>query len=246
MRRWEKLFLIFFVCTLGVLSASEIVTLRSKDGFLLKGWLDLPSKGKPPYRLALMAHEYGADHRMWENLAAQMRRRGYATLAVDLRGHGASDRRHGKKIRVRPGHFSEDAKRIGFRKIPDDLRAWMDRMEARKDIEIEEPVFFGSSLGGGAVIPLMIDFEPKAVVTLSPASPGNFNKKEVMESVEESNSPWLIVSSQRDFARKSVELYAAKAQLPTLLVVPGQGHGSYTLPSAGRYIKAFLDRYLKR
>ncbi|WP_292664384.1 alpha/beta fold hydrolase [Nitratifractor sp.] len=243
---WKRAVLVFFGLGLGLLAASELLTLHSKDGFVLKGWLDLPSQGKPPYRLALMAHEYGSDHRMWKELAAQMRRRGYATLAVDLRGHGASDMRNGKKVRVRPGHFEADAKRIGFARIPDDLRAWMDRMEARKDIEIEEPVFFGSSLGGGAVIPLMIDYEPKVVVTLSPASPGNFNKREVMESVEESNSPWLIVSSQRDFARKSAEFYAAKALLPTLLIVPGEGHGSYTLPSAGGYIKAFLDRYLKR
>ena len=243
---WKKIALIFLGISLWSLSASETLTLQSKDGFLLKGWLDLPSEGKPPYRLTLMAHEYGSDHRMWDQLAKAMRQRGYATLAVDLRGHGASDLRHGKKIRVKPGHFSADAKRIGFARIPDDLRAWMDRMEERQDIDIEEPVFFGSSLGGGAVIPLMLDYEPKAVVTLSPASPKNFKKKEVMESVEESNSPWLIVSSQRDFARKSAELYAAKAQLPTLIVVPGQGHGSYTLPSAGGYIKAFLDRYLKQ
>ena len=242
---WKRALLIFFGLGFGLLAASELLTLQAKDGFVLKGWLDLPSQGKAPYRLALMVHEYGSDHRMWKALAAQMRRRGYATLAVDLRGHGASDRRHGKQVRVKPGHFLADAKRIGFARIPDDLRAWMDKMEARKDIEIEEPVFFGSSLGGGAVIPLMLDYEPKAVVTLSPASPKNFNKKEVMESVEESNSPWLIVSSQRDFARKSAELYASKAQLPTLIIVPGQGHGSYTLPSAGGYIKAFLDRYLK-
>jgi len=242
----RKLILTFLFWGFGWLAASEMLTLQSKDGFILKGWLNLPSKGKAPYPLALMVHEYGSDHRMWDELAAQMRRRGYATLAVDLRGHGASDRRHGRKLRVRPGHFSEDGRRIGFARIPEDLRAWMDAMEARKNIEIEEPVFFGSSLGGGAVIPLMIDYEPKAVVTLSPASPKNFNKKEVMESVEESNSPWLIVSSQRDFARKSAELYAAKAQLPTLIVVPGQGHGSYTLPSARGYIKAFWDRYLKR
>jgi hypothetical protein len=83
------------------------------------------------------------------------------------------------------------------------------------------------------------------VVTLSPASPRNFDAKKAMESVEESASPWLIVTSKGDFARKSAESYAAKAQLPTLIVVPGKGHGSYTLPSARGYIRAFLDRYLK-
>ena len=132
----RKLIPLFFGMFLWSLAASEILTLQSKDGYVLKGWLDLPTEGKPPYPLALMVHEYGSDHTMWKALAEQMRRRGYATLAVDLRGHGASDKRHGRKLRVRPGHFSEDGRRIGFARIPKDLRAWMDALEARKDIEI--------------------------------------------------------------------------------------------------------------
>jgi len=236
---------IFFLMITLCISA-ETLSITSQDGFVLKGWLSKPNRQSPRYKLALMVHEYASDHRMWRELSADMRRRGYATLEVDLRGHGLSDRKGSKKIQVNPGNFSEDARRIGFAQIPEDLRAWMDLMEAREDIDIEEPVLFGSSLGGGAIIPLMIDVEPIAVVTLSPASPASFHKKELMESVEESASPWLIITSKGDFARKSAETYAAKAQLPTLIVVPGQGHGSHTLPSVRRYIDAFLDRYLGR
>ncbi len=241
----RRRFVIFvLLCGTPWLLGSELLSLHTKDGFLLKGWLEFPSKGKPPYHLALLVHEYGSDHRMWDTMAKKLRRYGYATLAVDLRGHGASTRRNGQEIRVRPGHFQDDAKRIGFSKIPDDLHAWMDRIERRKEIDIEEAVFFGSSLGGGAVIPLMIDYEPKAVVTLSPASAANFDPKAVMESVRESDTPWLIVTSQRDFVRKSARRYADEALLATLIVVPGSGHGSHILPSAQGYIDAFLDRYL--
>ena len=238
--------LLLLAITIMILSASETLSIQSRDGFTLKGWLSFPKEAKPPYRLALMVHEYGSDHRMWKELSTDLHQRGYATLEIDLRGHGLSDRKKGKKVRVNPGHskFTEDANRIGFARIPDDLRSWMELMDERKDIDIDEPVLFGSSLGGGAVIPLMIDLEPKAVVTLSPASPRSFHKKELMESVEESASPWLIITSKGDFARKSAENYAAKAQLPTLIVVPGQGHGSYSLPSARGYIDVFLDRYL--
>jgi dienelactone hydrolase len=241
----KRLLIFLLTATLG-LFASEVLTLKTPDGFVLKGWLTLPEKGRAPYRLALMSHEYGSDHRMWKELSQEMRRRGYATLEVDLRGHGESQMRHGKRASVHPGHgrMGQDAKEIGFVKIPEDLTAWMEKMDAREDIDIEEPVFFGSSLGGGAVTPLIIDYEPKAVVTLSPASPKNFGLKKAMESAQESASPWLIVTSKGDFARKTAERYAAKAQIPTLIVIPGQAHGSYTIPSAKGYIRAFLDRYL--
>ncbi|ADV46071.1 alpha/beta hydrolase family protein [Nitratifractor salsuginis] len=242
----KRLMIFLWAATMG-LFAAEVLTLKTPDGYRLKGWLSPPERGSAPYPLALFAHEYGSDHRMWKELSAQMRRRGYATLEVDLRGHGLSDMRKGKKRRIHAGHghFGEDAGRIGFARIPEDLAAWMERMDERKDIDIEEPVFFGSSLGGGAVIPLMLDYEPKAVVTLSPASPKNFDPKKVTEAVRESVSPWLIVSSKGDFARKTAERYAAKAQMATLILVPGQGHGSYTLPLAEGYIRVFLDRYLK-
>ncbi len=230
---------------ISILTASEILSIKSKDGFILKAWLDFPEQGKPPYPLALMVHEYGSDHSMWRDISKDLHIRGYATLAIDLRGHGASNIRNRKHLNIKKGNFLADAKRIVFKNIPDDLHRWMELMESRKDINIEKPILFGSSLGGGAVIALMLDYEPRAVVTLSPASSRVFHKNEIMESVEDSNTPWLIVSSQKDFAKKSAELYASKAQLPTLLIVPGSGHGSYNLPIASSYIDTFLNRYLK-
>jgi len=241
MKRWITLWFI----TLFSLFGAEVLTLKTSDGYELKAWFTLPAKAKPPYPLALFAHEYGSDHIMWKEISKKLRERGYATLELDLRGHGASTKKGDRVIKVKPFHFSEDAKRIDFAKIPNDLSAWMEKMDARDDIDIEEPLIFGSSLGGGAVIALMSDYEPKAVVTLSPASPKNFDKKSVIESVEQSASPWLIITSKGDFARQSAMNYAQKAQLATLIIVPGKGHGSYTLSSSLGYIWAFLDRYLK-
>ncbi len=241
----KKIVLIFLGITISILSASEILSIKSKDGFILKAWLDLPKQTKAPYPLALMVHEYGSDHRMWRSISKELHKRGYATLAVDIRGHGASNIQNKKIVKVKKGEFLSDAKRVRFDNIPDDLRAWIERLESRKDINIENLLLFGSSLGGGAVIALMLDYESKAVVTLSPASTKVFNKSEILESVENSNTPWLIVSSQKDFAKKSAEFYASKAQLATLLIVPGSGHGSYNLPIASSYINTFLDRYLE-
>ncbi|MDF7775391.1 alpha/beta fold hydrolase [Sphingomonas sp. AOB5] len=39
----------------------------------------------------LMAHSLGADHRIWDPVAAELRTAGFRTIRYDLRGHGASD-----------------------------------------------------------------------------------------------------------------------------------------------------------
>ncbi len=240
----KRILLGFFLITLLLTAGSRELTIQSSDGFVLKGWLTLPEKGKKPYPLALLVHEFAADHTMWNTMAAKLRQKGYATFTPDLRGHGASIDKNGEKVTVTLKDFGKPLPEAALEKIPEDLKRWMEKLEANKALDLEAPVFFGSSLGGGALVPLMLDYEPKLVVTLSPASPKKPYADDAWEAVENVDTAWMLVSSRNDFALKASLAYDRKALRPTLLVLPGSGHGSKLLPAAREYIDLFIRRYI--
>ncbi len=226
-------------------AGSQALTIKSSDGFQMKGWLTLPQKAKGPAPLALLVHEFGSDHRMWDQWVQRLNDMGYATFTPDLRAHGASSMKGDKKILLSVEDFGKPHPEAALEKVPEDLKAWMELLEERKELDLESPLLIGSSLGGGALIPLLLDYEAKAVITLSPAAPKKPYAKDSAEAVENSDAPWLIVSSQRDFAKKASLDYATKALRPTLLVLPGSGHGSKLLPASDGYLQLFLKNYLK-
>ncbi|WP_456391441.1 alpha/beta hydrolase [Nitratifractor sp.] len=239
----KRLVLGFFLVPLLLTAGSRELSIQSSDGFVLKGWLTLPEKGKKPYPLALLIHEFAADHTMWDPLASNLRQKGYATFAPDLRAHGASTDKKGKKVTVTLKDFGKPLPEAALEKIPEDLKRWMEVLENDKALNLEAPLFFGSSLGGGSLVPLMLDYEPKLVVTLSPASPKKPYADDAWEAVENVDTAWLLISSRNDFALKASLAYDRKALRPTLLVLPGSGHGSKLLPAAREYIDLFIRRY---
>ena len=244
MRRWIRPVFLSILLPLLLGAGETELTIKTPDGFTLKGWLTPPKKGKKPYPLALMVHEFAADHHMWDALAAKLRERGYATFIPDLRAHGASTDKKGQSIKVALRDFGKPRPEAALEKIPDDLNRWMELLEKRRDLDLEAPVFFGSSLGGGALVPLMSDYEPKLIVTLSPAAPRKPYRDEAAEATENTDTAWMLVSSQRDFALDASLNYAHKALRPTLLILPGSGHGARLLPAAAPYLELFLNRHL--
>lgn len=58
-------------------------------------------------RTALLVHGLMADHRTWRRVGPALADRGYRVIAVDLRGHGASDRAPGPEA-YRPDDHADD------------------------------------------------------------------------------------------------------------------------------------------
>lgn len=247
----KKIFLLIMVVFNLHLLATE-VNVKSEDGFLLKGWLTFPKVVKENYPIAFFSHEFGSSHKMWEPISSMLRECGYATLEVDLRGHGESILQNGAENKiigdVSEGHLqdsvSQSEKKVNFKKIPSDLVVWLDTVAENEKIDMEKLVFFGSSLGGGALIPLLMEFEPKVVVLFSPAGPKSFGEKIVNDSIANSVAKILIISSRGDFALDNAYEYTKKALVPTFLVVPGSGHGSATFDLAMPFLKTYLGKYL--
>jgi len=247
----RNFFLIFMMILNINIFASEM-SIKTEDGFVLKGWLTFPKTTKKSYPIVVLAHEFGSSHKMWEPISSMLRNRGYATFEMDLRGHGKSIMQNGKENKIiddiRAEHLSKSikmsAKKVNFKNIPNDLGLWIEKLSDNEKINMDDLVIFGSSLGGGAVIPLFIEFEPKLVVLFSPGSGKMFDEEAVDDSISNSDAKILIFSSRGDFALERSFSYAKKALTPTFITLPGSGHGSATFDLALPFLKVYLDKYL--
>ena len=240
--------LIALLITIVSLSAKEI-TLKSADGFVMHGWLDYPKEKKESYPLVFFAHQFGADHTIWNDLAADLRTKGYATLNIDLRGHGKSTMQNGKENSiindVNMDHIGEAIKqsreKVKFEKIPSDISAWLDHAGEIETLDMGGLILFGSSLGAGSLIPILPDYEAKAAVLLSPGS----GKEEVLkEALGFSETPILFIAGKNDplKAQERALKYSHYALKGTYIMISSGGHGTVLLPWVTDYIFTFLNK----
>lgn len=234
---------------LATLSAAE-VSITSKDGFKLYGWLEKPSVSKKSYPLVLFAHQFGADHTIWNALAKKLRAKGYATLNVDLRGHGKSIMQNGKENKVitdtRLNHIHEalvqSDKKIGFANIPSDLNKWLELASEDETLNLDQLYLFGSSLGAGSIIPLLNDYDAKALVAIS-AGKQKALAGDIDMALGTSMCKTLFIASKNDplGATQRTLNYEKQAIAGTAIIVPGEGHGTVLLPLSEHYIMSFLE-----
>jgi len=96
------IFLITLLCCtpLGQ-AATDRVKLTAADGYRITGILSRPAQGDGRMGVVLL-HMYRHDKKSWQPLVAELDRRGVASLAIDMRGHGESS--------IGPG--GDDANRV--------------------------------------------------------------------------------------------------------------------------------------
>ena len=143
------------------------MSLTTPDGFVLKGTLALPpAKGKVP--VVILAHQFHADRSGWAPLAEKLHARGIGTLALDLRGHGASTQKAGAEVKV-SDDFAASAKAVGFDQIPADLALAAGWVRKQPGVDGRRLGLAGASVGAFSVILAEPRVHPVAVLSLSPA-----------------------------------------------------------------------------
>ncbi|MBN2816014.1 MAG: acetylxylan esterase [Campylobacterales bacterium] len=243
----QFVFMLFFISSLF---AKEI-TLTSSDGFKLHAWLDKPANTKESAPIILFAHQFGADHTIWNDLAKKFNAKGYATLNVDLRGHGKSILQNGKENSVitdtRLDHIREalqqSNKKVSFENIPADLALWLEQLSDDDSIDMNRLYLFGSSLGGGSIIPLLSEYEAKGVVAISSGRLAELAEETDM-ALSMSMTKQLYIAAKDDpleAAQRTLE-YAKKSILGTAIIISGDGHGTVLLPQVEEYIFTFMKQ----
>ena len=133
---------------------AEEVSFTSRDGTRLAGWfIPAAAKGRSP--AIVLSHGWGRSRAELLPHADLLHRAGFAVLAFDYRHRGES---------------GGDTITMGLRER-DDLRAALDLLAARSEVDVERIGVFGMSMGGVIAILVAADDERvRALVAEAPFS----------------------------------------------------------------------------
>lgn len=228
----------------NTLTSTEMA-LTSANGFALKGTLTLPeAKGKVP--VVILAHEFRSDRLGWNPLVERLAARGIGTLALDLRGHGASTMRGGVEVAV-SADFMTSAKAVGFDFIPGDLVQAATWLRAQPGVDNRRIGLAGSSVGALSVLLAAPDIKPVAVLCLSPAGTAAFGEgvRETLKgSVVRGKATTLVLASRGD--KDAYENALALKDLPGVFLelMEGDEHGFTYFKGHADLMAVFFGEYL--
>ena len=98
----------------------------AEDGFNIKATLSYPKvKSQKEFSTVILLHSLGYNSQWWSNLPQELLNKGYAVLAIDLRGHGESVY-NAKLSKV----SWKNIKNSGYAKYPNDIIAVIDAVKA--------------------------------------------------------------------------------------------------------------------
>ena len=144
-----------------IAAALLAVTFVTADGWRIAGDYQAPSAGKPT---AILVHCVAAGRGEWAPLIQELAKRGWGTLAIDLRGHGASGA--GPKG---PDDFRGIDARGEWPQAERDILAAA-RFLKDRGVGARQLVLIGASIGANLCSRAAAVLKPRTLVLLSPGA----------------------------------------------------------------------------
>lgn len=230
------IFTILITMVFGNLNAfakTKAFQYQSKDGFNMTGNVYLPKLApgqKVP--LVVLLHSIGSTKNAWNNLPELITEKGYACLALDLRGHGQSVHNAGMKQRSWMYFTDKD-----YAKYPQDVVSAVDAIntEYAKKIDTKKMIFIGCNIGANTAIIAASKINKKgnfvrSIVMISP----RLNTKKLfvpLELVSFGQRPILIFdnkNSPKGFNETlEIKKYAQGECVLKVLTTPGMAMALY-------------------
>ena len=213
----------------------ETVHLKTEDQFEIVGTF----RNADHERAAILLHMMPATKESWDAFAIELDAAGYASLAIDERGHGESTMNGTKSYKT----FSDTEQQT---KILDVEAAFTFLVE--QGFEKEEIVVIGASIGANLAIEFLARHpEVKTVVALSPSLDYHGVLAEPpIESLSFNQKAILVASNDDEYSFDSCErLEEDHSSHTRLLRKFNLGHGTYMFendPSLMKEIVAMLPR----
>jgi dienelactone hydrolase len=231
--------------TLVAAPAATEMSLTSADGFALKGTLTLPAtRGKAP--VVILAHQFRSDRSGWAPLAERLAARGIGTLALDLRGQGASTQKGGVEVAV-SSDFATSAKAVGFDQIPADLAQAAAWLRKQPGVDGRRIGLAGASMGAFSVILASPEVKPVAILCLSPAGAAVFGDgpREQLKSAQVRGRATVLVLASTDDKEAFANAQALR-DLPGVDVnlKDGDEHGFAYFKERADLMAIFFGEYL--
>jgi len=232
---------------LGDLTAAapdaEDVTFTTEDGLAL-GALLIPASGDASGVTVVVFNGNAGNRGDRIPLAKEMAASGYSVLLFDYRGYGGS-----------PGKPSEDG-------LIADGRAAVAYLDSRRDVDGEQLVYFGESLGAAVAIGVAKQRPPFVLVLRSPftslpdvaavhypflpLSALLWDQYPNEETIRKIDVPLLVVAGSADRTvplDQSVRVFDAASDPKKLVVIDGADHNDQNL-SAGSQLLDSMVRFI--
>jgi dienelactone hydrolase len=211
------------------------------DGLILKGTLTYPETfAGVAFPLAVLTHQYPATRDSYAPLVADLVESGVATLAFDLRGHGASiistsgplviDTPEGLTLEDFGKAFMSSAAKVGFSRIDNDVFRVASWGANQNFIDAGRLALVGASIGGSGVL-LAAGKIPnlRALATLGAAGApaiGSDVEARIRTTLEQSKTPCYLASAREDpfDGGANVTTWSRGLSHVTARLVPGSAH----------------------
>ena len=166
------------------------VDIQTFDLVQLKGGFEIPKAVPAPIPAVLLLHGYGEDRKVWDAFRAQLIARGFAVLALDLRGHGESKTKNRRPLAASPEW------RTSSHDFAQDVDPALDWLKKQPRLDSKKIVIVGYDVGANLALVSSGKFtEVRTVVAIKPVL------KEALE----------MSGSAQDFHPRSVLVVAGDA-----------------------------------
>lgn len=209
---------------------TQRITLRTEDGLLLGAtWYEPSARPAPAVILLHMLHRTRRD---WDSFAHRLAGDGIGALAIDLRGHGESQR----------FELPDVGAEMGYSAMVLDVKAARRYLSSRSDVQQTRIGIAGASIGANlAVLTAASDSSIVSLALLSPSL--DYRGLRIEPLVKKTRAPMLFVAGSDDvYASRSVrELQKVGGGERQVLVLDRAGHGTVMLSRDENLPRTLVD-----
>jgi alpha-beta hydrolase superfamily lysophospholipase len=212
----------------------EEITFITEDGVKISGNYFKPKKEHAP--VFLLLHMMPSTKESWNSFATHLQEKGFAALAIDLRGHGNSTDKNGLKLDYK------DFKDHEHRDSMKDIAAAKEFLAGQANVDISGMAIAGASIGANlALWQASIDKDVKILILLSAGlnyrgiqaaqlAPGYSGRVYILASVGDTNA-----------AKSSRDLFDIFSGDKELKIIQGNSHGTNMFISEPELIDKLLE-----
>lgn len=215
-------------------------TFETKDGVKIVADV-YPQSTQQKSPTVVLLHMLGHSRQDYKALVPVLMKQGFSVIAMDLRGHGQSNERT-NNTRVQYQSFT----RTDWGKLPEDLKRFLDEIQALPGIDGKKLALVGASIGGNtSALVAAEDTRVKAIVLLSPGL--DYHGLQPSAAMKSLKRPAYIVVGKADqYSASSSKDLAQMNPDSKLEVLETKAHGTDLLtPELNEKLAAWLKEKTK-
>ena len=212
----------------------EEITFITEDGVKISGNYFKPKKEHAP--VFLLLHMMPSTKESWNSFSTHLQEKGFAALAIDMRGHGNSTDKNGLKLDYK--EFKDHEHRDSMK----DIAAAKEFLAGQANVDISRMAIAGASIGANlALWQASIDKDVKILILLSAGL--NYRGIQAAQLVPGYSGRVYILASVGDTnaAKSSKELFDIFSGDKELEIIQGNSHGTNMFISEPGLIDKLLE-----